>query len=265
MIIFLNFNNCYGNTINNLFNNYLKYPNNKNGSPYNIISNKIIEYWKFPNKKLENFITNLINNNIQFISMECNFFKDFYNINLKNIELITCFREPYERFRMNFFKTKKLNHNIMYWKNNFNNFKVVNNKYNYYVRMLNGLGDNPSIKINRYHLQNAKNILNRFRTILIFENEKSFDLLLKYKITVNNDLNKNTNNNKFIISRNEFIKYNKYDYELYNYAKQLSNQQIKKFEDNELLIHKYFLEKKFKIGKLVKIKKEPIWGKIIKI
>ena len=139
-----------------------------------------------------------------------------------------------------FYKVKnyKLNYKdwvkeTIFWKtkDNVKKFKLNYNKYNYYVKLLNGLGDNPDIEINESHLDNAKNILSKFNTILILEDKNSFNLLNKYNIVYDNT-KKNVcheyNTNLIFPSYEEFKKENYYDYKLYEYAKELSeNMKIK--------------------------------------
>ena len=245
LIIFLHFHKAGGTTINKMFNNHNKYPENHNGNPFHL--SKIITYWNYNRRQFNYFKNHCINNNVEFICLEWNFFKFFNELNLDNIELITCIRDPYSRFKSNlnhnsqlFYKVKnyKLNYKdwvkeTIFWKtkDNVKKFKLNYNKYNYYVKLLNGLGDNPDIEINESHLDNAKNILSKFNTILILEDKSSFNLLNKYNILYDNT-KKNVcheyNTNLIIPSYEEFKKENYYDYKLFEYAKELSeNMKIK--------------------------------------
>ena len=247
MILFLHFHKCGGSTINKCFNHYIKYKPNVNGNPFLVDDeyNKksIIKFWEYKPDKINTFFHNIIEDKIQFIACEWNWFKysDIQHINFDKINLITCIRDPFERFISNYnanggntiFQTpEKYNNKILYWERSFTNqkFKLNTNKYNYYVKLLNGLGNKPNAKINKTHLDNAKNILCKFNTIIILEKPETFKLLQEYGIAEVVTRNK-SNKPKPIITqdfKDQFIINNKYDYELYNFAANLSISKLKK-------------------------------------
>ena len=108
-------------------------------------------------------------------------------------------------------------------------FKINYNKFNYYVKMLNGFGDRPNKKINRTHLEIAKKNLQKFSTIIILEIKDSFKLLKKYDIHSIAHKNKSKENfNNLNVYYNYFKKKNRLDYELYYYAIKLSYEKMKK-------------------------------------
>jgi len=60
--------------------------------------------------------------------------------------------------------------NIKWTKNLTQNFFVNYNKYNYYTKILNGLGDDPGVEITDEHLKIAKNNLLKFAKIFYNNN-----------------------------------------------------------------------------------------------
>ena len=234
IIIHLHFHKCAGTTINYLFDNFKKYPQNKNGNPFTI-NNEIIQYWNYNSSDFENFKNSLIERNIQFISLEWNFFKNYDSISFSNIDLITVMREPYNRYisnmlyykcyNMKIFEEKKIKH--------YNNFLINHNKYNYYTKMLSGLGNDLDTEITMKHFYDAKKNLEKISTIIILEIPETFNLLKKYNI--NNIVKKNITNKKnfekLIIDQNFFIEQNRFDYLLYNYAIKLSKIQLDNIEN----------------------------------
>ena len=174
--------------------------------------------------------------NVQFIVSEWNYFKYHEQINFHNIELITCIRDPYKRF-VSVLSNRGINFNDMYefkkqnivWnregKGCLQKFPININKFNYYVKMLNGFGDNHDIEINNSHLEIAKRNLRKFSTIIILDDPSSFVLLKKYGITEYVKNNKTTHQKKYV-QFEEFKKHNLYDYKLYEYAIQLSKKQL---------------------------------------
>lgn len=184
IILFLHFHKCAGTSINNAFKNFSKYPININGNPFKT-DNEILQFWNYNSLDFENFKKSLIENNIQFIALEWNFFKNYNSINLSNIELITIMRDPYKRYISNMLfdksyvmrsyeKKKKIKH--------YNNFFLNYNKFNYYTKMLSGLGNDLDTKITIKHLNDAKKNLEKFSIIIILEISETFNLLNKYNI-----------------------------------------------------------------------------------
>lgn len=230
-VIFLHFHKAGGTTINSFFKKYNKWKPNRNGNPL-WLDKKYVNFWDYNREEFNIFKNILLECNIEFIAFEWNYFKFYKEIDYSNIELITCIREPYKRFISNMCVDK---YNDSYKYNNATISErrrgVVNyNKYNYYTKMLNGFGNRPNIQINDEHLEIAKKNLSKFSIILILEDKNTFKLLQKYKKICTHKIHKNKNKNKKIrnvIDINDFKKKNKYDYELYEYAKKLSYIQLK--------------------------------------
>lgn len=242
IICFLHFHKSGGSSINELFKKYNKYKPNSNGNPWNKSNTKIIKFWNYNKDKFENFKNKLLSQKVNFVSLEWNFFKFYNEINLTNIELIVCIRDPYKRYISNMMVCN--NHNMhsfndetISWSRKRSNqkFKVNFNKYNYYTKMLNGFGDKPNIKINKTHLEIAKKILSKFSTIIILEDKETFRLLEKYNIynIVHKHKNTKKQNTNVVCKFEEFYKYNIYDYELYNYAIKLSHSKLIKHNSSK--------------------------------
>lgn len=222
-ILFLHFHKAGGTTINRLFNNKKKYPLNKNGNPY-LDKETIIHFWNFNLEQFEQFKRMLKKLEVRFIAMEWNFFKN--DVSFNGVRLITCLRDPYDRFISNLNYDKKLDARE-YQKENIKCSDYVNkkpfyinyNKNNYYVKLLNGLGDRPDVEVDESDLENAKKLLEKFRDIIILEKPWTFNQLKKYGIK--NYYKKNETLTPKIdggMTREEFVKNNILDYELYNYA-----------------------------------------------
>lgn len=236
IIFFLHFHKSGGSTINHLFNNYNKHIPNINGNPWCKSHEKIIKFWNYNKNEFDNFKKYLLLQKVNFVAFEWNFFKYFNEIDTSNIELIVCIRDPYKRYISNMMVENNhsihiFNERTIWWNTERSNqkFKVNYNKYNYYTKMLNGFGDQPNIEINQTHLEIAKHNLSKFSTIIILEDIDTFKLLEKYNIF--NIVHKNKNNNKnqnILCQLEEFKKYNTYDYELYQYAINLTHSRLKK-------------------------------------
>lgn len=234
IILFMHFHKSGGSTMNEMFNNFNKYPTNRNGNPWS--GNQIIPFWNYNKMQFNNFKKHLNQLNVRFIVSEWNFFKYYEQINFHNIELITCIRDPYKRF-VSALSNKGRIFNDMHefeqqnivWsrekKGCVQQFPININKFNYYVKMLNGFGDNHDTEINDSHLEIAKQNLRKFSTIIILDDPNSFSLLKKYGITKQIQKNQTTHK-KNNVHFEEFKKHNLYDYKLYEYAIQLSKKQF---------------------------------------
>jgi len=233
IIFFLHFHKSGGTTINDLFNKYKKHEPNTNGNPWSKSNKEIIKFWNYDKDEFNKFKYYLLSQKINFVSFEWNYFKFYDEIDLTNIELIVCIRDPYKRYISNMMiynmqNMHDFNNKTIWWRRERSNqeFTVNFNKYNYYTKMLNGFGEQPNIEINQTHLEIAKNNLLKFSTIVILEDKDTFQLLEKYNIYTVEHKNKNNNKNNILFDLEEFKKYNMYDYELYNYAIHLSRSQL---------------------------------------
>tara|TARA_E500000178_G_C16915785_1_gene704862 strand:+ start:488 stop:1234 length:747 start_codon:yes stop_codon:yes gene_type:complete len=234
IIFFLHFHKCGGTTINSLFNHFNKHKPSHNGNPWNKTNENIIKFWNYKKKKFNAFKKKLISQHVNFVAFEWNYFKYYNNIDFKNIELIVCLRDPYSRYISNM-KMDKCNDMKYYnkqqkkWSNKKadQRFYINYNKYNYYVKMLNGYGDQPNIEVTNKHLEIAKKNLTKFSTVLILEDKDTFKLLKKYNINKITHKNKAVSTTPVVTNIDEFKMNNKYDYALYNYAVKLSRKRLK--------------------------------------
>jgi len=229
-VLFLHFHKAGGTTINDLFNGYKKFPINKNGNPY-LDKDTIIHFWNF-NKHQFNLFKKMVSEiGVKFIAMEWNFFK--HDVDLSGFKLITCLRDPYDRFISNLNFDGRTDA-FEYQKENIicNDFENINykfyhnyNKNNYYVKLLNGYGDRPDIIIDEKHLVKAMMILKKFNDIIILEKPKTWNKLKKYGIIYKKQDKKNQAINEKIdggMTKEKFRELNEFDYRLYDYACMLS-------------------------------------------
>lgn len=236
IVFFLHFHKSGGSSINYLFNHYNKHKPNANGNPWTE-AGEIIKFWNYNKEEFNLFKTYLLTKKINFVAFEFNFFKLYDQIDLSNIELIVCIRDPYKRYVSNmlFDNVEKMHsfNNKTIWrignKKTNGKYKVNYNKFNYYTKMLNGFGDMPDIEINDKHLEIAKNNLSKFSTIIILEDQETFKLLEKYDIYKMEHKNKNKNKKNIIANFEDFKNLNLYDYQLYEYAIELSKTQLENY------------------------------------
>ena len=237
LIIFLHFHKAGGTSINHAFNRYQKYCGNLNGNPAKRLT--VVDYWNYTKEQLHSFVGSMFYGRVEFICLEWNFFVNYDTIDYRQLDLITCIRDPYHRFlsclsyyeRSDYVAYNQETQLCGYRQTSNNQkFPINVNKYNYYVKMLNGLGQQSDIEVNHQHLEIAKNNLHKFSAILILENPQSFRLLHKYGI---NHIGQHNKSNKYRIDPNtvplaKFKHNNQYDYKLYDYACSLSNKQLEK-------------------------------------
>ena len=239
MIIFVHLHKCGGTTINHILKeNKKKHPKSRNGNPWD--KNGIIPYWNFNKLEFSNFINNCYKKGTEYICLEWNYFINYTTLDLSKLKQIIIFRDPYSRYisilkhdeyeHQNYDYDSFKNVDIVWERPQLTNqkFNINNNKDNYYVLLLNGLGNKHNIKVKKKHLTIAKERLNTFDTIIILENKDSFNLLKKYGI---NDINNTKSNvskilNEYNVDKMEFEKNNTFDRKLYNYAIKLSNNQL---------------------------------------
>jgi hypothetical protein len=233
IFFFLHFHKSAGTSIVQLFNNYKKYKYNFNGNPWTTkepfgINSYAIPFFNYKKDEFNFFLKELIDDEVKFVAMEWNFFKYYDEIPYDNIILITCIRNPYERFKSRMVLSQK-NHYVDFINDNLktpdNKYEATFNKFNYYTRMLSGIGDEPEIVVNDKHYEEALKNIDKFKIIILLDYPETFKELSKYNIDYSQLLrekkNKNENNINITIniSTEEFIKLNNYDYMLYDYIK----------------------------------------------
>ena len=277
LIIFLHFHKAGGTSIvssascSNIF-----AKESSNGNPKKHISkyekyNYRIPYWQFNLSQFIFFIKQLNINNTSFIAIENEYFINVdpniiinsnYVLNVvryRKIELITQFRDPFDRYLSAFFyeintrwyrETNSMKKNdIKQRLLSFHNIEGYekkgavsgNHEWNMYIRIFRRKFNN-TIKINETDLFLAQKELDKFNTITILEIKETHKLLeYKYGIYIDNkkikqkgrgDKNKLTSNDKNILNefKNEFKIYNKWDYLLYDYAVNLSHNMLSQID-----------------------------------
>ena len=243
IIFFLHFHKAGGTTINNAFNILSKHNTNKNGNPWDRKQGTMIQFWNYDRVRFDQFLTYLHEKQVKFVCFEWNYFKLYNQLSFKGCEFITCFRDPYERYvsDMNFSQIYKYDKykNLTLTKETDGKGRIIeinHNKSNYYVKMLNGFGDQPDKVINQKHLEIAKKNLKNFSIILILEDPKTFKMLERYGIQRIAKRKVNANKKPVDIPLKIFKKLNAYDYQLYEYAIKLSQIQMEK---HEILMEKF--------------------------
>ena len=241
MIIFLHFHKAAGSSIITVLKREKKFFSpNKNGNPIyyprNSKSPITLVYWNKNRDITDKWIKTQEKLGVQVLCLEWNFFNP-HNIILDNIEYVICFRDPLKRFYscLNYESIRQLRRRVT--PNQFQlvtikdqNFIVTYNNNNYYTRMLCGLGESINLKMTEKHLEYAKKVLENFKVIIILENKKSYKLLQNIGIK-NTSIPNNDKKTRYYIKKDDifdkqFIENNKLDYNLYNYAIELSNKQL---------------------------------------
>jgi len=248
ILFFLHMHKAGGSTINFLFRNFKKYPTNRNGNPWETQMREIIQFWDYGKEEFNIFLQSLNQMEVKFVAFEWNYFKHIEEIDTSQIRLLTCIRDPYTRFVSTMFANKAnrieilnpvswMNRNLL-WRMNRkakpHNFWVNYNKPNFYVRMMNGFGDEPRKEVNQEHLETAKRNLDGFDVVIILEIAESFRLLQKYGVKYKGDvINANSKNRTIGMTQEQFKDLNELDYEFYEYARNIS---MKMLNDLNILI-----------------------------
>lgn len=227
-VLFLHFHKSGGTTVNTIFEGVLqKFPNHANGNPHN--DKGVILFWKFSPGRFSRFYQKLSNNGTKFIAMEWNFFQR--PIPWKKFHFLTVIRDPYERFISNMNvdgetkPIKYLRKNIII-KRKTRKITVCFNTPNYYVRMLNGLGDKPHLRMTRVHLERAKKVLSKFHTVVVLEMKDSFSQLTALGVPheMLNTRSNASSTKRYFFSKAKFEILNRLDRKLYLFARTLVDQ-----------------------------------------
>jgi len=242
---FLHMHRSGGTTINYLFREFKKYPENNNGNPWKTQPREIIQFWDYGKEEFNNFLQNLTQMKVKFVAFEWNYFKHFEAIDTSQIRLLTSIRDPYARYVSNMFANnanRKEISNPIWWMNRDlqwnwaypQHFWVSYNKPNYYVRMMNGFGDEPHREVNQEHLETAKRNLDYFDVVIILEIAESFCLLRKFGVKYEGGASyAGSKNRKIGMTQEQFKNLNELDYEFYEYARNIS---LRMLNDSNIVI-----------------------------
>lgn len=197
----------------------------------------------------------------RFLSMEWNFFPSpVRDVIPSSFSLVTCLREPWSRFLSTFNwdfvrnnRHKKVSgpdlesfaHQNVYWddlhvkrrdKRLRQHFLTSQNKNNYYTLMLNGLANTENVKLERMHLDFAKEQIRCFDVIVVLERKATFaalesvgirsailsEMRLKHQEKVTD-----TWDGDYLRKVEErYRRENEYDYLLYEYASELATERL---------------------------------------
>ena len=231
-VMFVHLRKAGGTSIVDMASCLTKYPLQVNGNPYNIIY--ILKLWEYSPEAFQLFKQFLKSLTVEFVAMEYGFFKSFDNYYTSDLHLITCLRNPYKRFISNY------NYDVYrgyvppctieeyIQKDIYNDGDLVNcNKPNYYVTLLCGLQSEPDVVLTAKHLDQAKRNLARFDCVVILEQPETFAQLKQFGLSKRRHSNRTPRVTTFDLTEEEFAKDNTYDYELYEYAKQLAKRKTK--------------------------------------
>jgi len=204
-------------------------PRHKLGDPEAIIPKADIRYDKFWIKRLQKFIDNCIEQQIQFIGCEWGFPEIPLDDN--RIFYLTCIRDPWARFVSNYSFDHHANPtrfpNLGSWMEP----EYGYNKHNYYTRIFAGLAYQYSGPITETHFKIAKANLRKFDLVMVLEQSDCFQTLeIMLGWDYNPSIGKNATSKKVDLSdyRDEFYIQNLYDYQLYEEAQWLYKNQSKK-------------------------------------
>ena len=236
-ILFMHFHKSFGSSVVNTFKHKFKlHDMNMNGNPW-VENSHVILFNEMNNNELTNWYNSI---NCDLVCLEWNFFTNFNQLHSKLFNFITILRDPYDRFISTYklylarkgnekdniweFSSKKFDNFYIQGKmqkcKNQKKFPIIINEFNYYTKMINGLGNTHNSQINEYHYQNAIKILKTFDVktdVAIKNNDYNFNNFGIDKIKKDN-VNKNKTmtviDNEF---KEYFMKENLYDYKIYNF------------------------------------------------
>ena len=235
--LFMHFHKSFGTSLIHTFKFKFKlHDKNMNGNPW-VENSHVILFNKMNNNELINWYNSI---NCDLVCLEWNFFTNFNPLHSKLFNFITILRNPYDRFisAYKIYNSKNKNNKVDIWDfcskkldnfyisgkmqkcKNQKNFPIIINEFNYYTKMINGLGNTHNAKINEYHYQNAIKILKTFdvKTDVHIKNNNynynDFGIDKIIKTNVNKKTKSIVIDNKF---KEYFIKENLYDYKIYNF------------------------------------------------
>ena len=186
---------------------------------------------------------------------------EFFDDILAEYEVFTCMRTPFRRIEAEFCREQAHLYTYengeyvpspkpgqtcsswiketLYWKSDDSSevFKVSVNKPNYHVRFLCGLSADPLTDVSNDHrgyLEKARRRLSKFTGIIILNDVDTYSLLRRWhyyeRLKRVNVGYRKVREDLFDIPREEFELQNRLDYELFEYAKELTRKRLAKEE-----------------------------------
>ncbi len=178
LIWFQHFHKVGGTSVTNLAkrNNETLYPNNSNGNPLDNNGN-LIKVWNYSALELKQFIDSCEKKGITLISTEWGLPILFVLVNDPRVTLITCLRDPLERFVSNYFYDLYWGHtdclSLEEYINSANKYNTIT-MFNYFCRMLTGRNNEYDI-INQAVFDKALQAIKSFDCCVTLEH--NFDLI----------------------------------------------------------------------------------------
>jgi hypothetical protein len=238
LILFLHFHRAGGTSIVRMLSHAGKAPHTPhvNGNPWFEDRSGLIEFWHFDRQRFNHWIDEIVSQGVEFIACEWDFLCAENRRHTDRLALITCLRDPFERMISNYVSKggdqrwgdirRWYDSEPLWWKRRSSkrSFPLSHNLPNHYVRMLNGLGTDPTAVLDHGSLEEARRSLRLFESIVILEIPDSFGRLSRYGISGPVLRLNGRNRNALDIPRGfreEFIEQNALDYELYKYARDI--------------------------------------------
>jgi len=176
------------------------------------------------------------------------------NMMESSFEMFTCMRDPYSRFKSEFYFHDNFHVNRgpiegfvhecraevmasqwvqeeLYWNRDQGTpFKVSINKPNFYCRILCGLGRQPDVEITQVHFETAKTLLQRFVGIIILGIPESYNLLRRWNFQDRLPRSRvkpgRRDESLLDISKEEFAEVNRFDCLLFEFAEELTRARL---------------------------------------
>ena len=238
LILFLHFHRSGGTSIVQMFSRAgrVLHDPHVNGNPWLGDRSGLVEFWRFDRRQFTGWIDEITSQGVEFIACEWDFLRRENRCPRDGLALVTCLRDPFERLVSDYVSKggdrlwgdirRWYDTEPLLWKraSSTRSFPLSHNLPNHYVRMLNGLGTAPEAGLDHDSLKEARRSLNLFEAVLVLEMPESFGLLGRYGVS-GPVLKLNGRSRRTLIIpkgfKEEFVRQNALDYELYNYAREI--------------------------------------------
>jgi hypothetical protein len=211
---------------------------NINGNPWVEGRSHLITFWGFPPEQYRRWIGEINRRGTTFVAAEWNFFAEPERYKVEDHSWLTCLRDPWKRFvshymshggDQRFGSPARCVAQDEIWSRPWTTqrFPIVTNKPNYFVRMLNGLGEDPRAQIGAAEAKRAESVLGLFDTVVVLELPDSFKLLSRYGATMQKErVGRTAPDSSLEEYRSEFEELNRFDTELYARAVERCQEQL---------------------------------------